>query len=106
MVCTNIRLGILTAQQFVYVSVSDEGINIFKTGKFGYEPMCLCFCCCEGYFDRYAWGFCKMILLVYVCDVVEGMYTYKTMIFETSLCVYVCVFVVDMYASMTGHFGE
>ena len=48
-----------------------------------------------------------MGVCVYVCVVVEGMYTCMNDNFgNTPLCVYVCVVAEGMYTCMTGNFGN
>ena len=51
-------------------------------------------------------GILEIILCVYVCVIVEGMYTCDTGHLETRLCVYVFIVVECMYICKTGNFGK
>ena len=151
--CTNVILGILVMIMCVYICVVLEGMYTWKTGYFVNNPLCLCLCCCIQYVKVQDLGFCKYSCVfkclqlqrvwthvtlgilarshfVYVCIVLEGMYTCKTGnfgnkplylyflllqrvcknvklgVFATSLCVYVCVVVDVMYTCHTGYFGN
>ena len=88
----------------VYIYVVVDGMYICNTGHLVKKPLCLLLCCCRGYVHMLDWEFWKQAFLFMIVLLYRVFTNLRLGILETSLFVYVCVVVEGMYTCETGHF--
>ena len=98
------KTGNIGINPLYYFCVVVEGMYTCKTGNFRNKPSCLCLCCCRRYVHMYDQVF-ERHFIVFMFVLFQSVCTHvRLVILATRVCVYVCVVVEGIFTCNTVNF--